>query len=158
MRNVFFISSFLFLISQGCLLAQSETRFYAESSAREVAVGEAVKITFILENGKNSSRFTPPDWEAAGFLVLGSSQSSNISIMNGQTSASASYHFTITPMEEGAWTVPSVSIKNGETELHTEPIMIQALPNADGIRPANPKRAPAPTEEAPRKRTKTIKI
>jgi hypothetical protein len=78
--------------------------------------------------------------------------------MNGQTSASASYYYTLTPMEEGVLTIPSVSIKNGETELHTEPITIQALPSADGSRPSNPKRSPVTPQEEPRKRTKTIKM
>ena len=153
MRNLFFTLT-LFLISQG-LSAQSETRFYAEANKSEVAVGEPLKITFNLENGKNSSKFSPPDWEKAGFLLLGSSQSSNISIMNGQSSSSAAYNYTVTPLEEGTWTIPSVSIKNGDGELSTEAITIIALPNPNG---EQPKRSTAPAPREPKKRFKTVRI
>ncbi|MDO8368402.1 MAG: BatD family protein [Saprospiraceae bacterium] len=157
MRNVLIIFS-LVVLDFLSVSAQNEARFYAELSTPEVVVGEPIKVSFILENGKNNGRFTPPDWESAGFLVLGSSQSSNISIMNGQTSAFASYNFTITPVEEGTLIIPAVSIKNGDSELFTKPITIQALPNADGVRPALPKRTPSPPQPEPKKRFKTIRM
>jgi len=165
MRNVLFIFS-LVVLNFLSATAQSETRFYVETlpdvtgqkGTAEITVGEAIQVTFILENGKNNGRFTPPDWEAAGFVMIGSSQSSSISIMNGETSASASYHYTITPAMEGTWTIPSVSIKNGDMELHTEPITIKALPNADGVSPALPKRSPAQPPNAPKKKYKTIRM
>ncbi len=155
MRNVLLISALLVLYNQ-CATAQHETSFYVEVDSAAVAVGEPLKVSFILENGKNNSRFTPPDWEAAGFLVLGSSQSSNVSISNGQTSASAAYRFTVTPMEEGKLTIPAVTIKNGDQELHTESITIQAVPNADGARPNLPKKTPAQPKSEPKKRSKTV--
>ncbi|MBC7777420.1 MAG: BatD family protein [Phycisphaerae bacterium] len=157
MRNVFFIFSLVIWVAQG-VTAQNEPRFYAEASATEVAVGEPIEVSFILENGKNNGRFTPPDWEAAGFILLGSSQSSSISIMNGETSASASYNYTVTPTQEGTLTIPAVSIKNGDGELHTEPISIKALPNADGVSPALPKRSPAQPQSEPKKKFKTIRM
>ena len=147
--------------------AQNETRFYAETSLPavnqkegipEVAVSVSFKVSFMLENGQNNGRFTPPDWEAAGFMVLGSSQSSNISIMNGQTSTSASYHFTLTPVQEGILTIPSVSIKNGDAALKTEPISIQALPGAEGVNPNGSKSSPAQTPSESKKRIKTIRM
>ncbi len=165
MRNVFFIFSLAFWSTQ-CVTAQSEPRFYADlpdltwqaGATVEVAVGEPIKVSFILENGKNNGRFTPPDWEAAGFMLLGSSQSSSISIINGETSASASYNYTVTAIQEGTLTIPAVSIKNGDGELHTEPITIKALPNADGLSPALPKRSPAQPQNEPKRSFKTIKM
>jgi uncharacterized protein (DUF58 family) len=158
MRNVLFIFSLL-LWNALSLNAQGETRFYAEVKATEVAVGDPVKVSFVLENGKNNGRFTPPDWQAAGFMVLGSSQSSNISIMNGETTSSATYHYTITPMEEGVWTIPSVRIMSGGVELQTQPIEIKAVPNADGTRPSRPRANPYEDQRPePKKRIKTIKM
>ena len=166
MRNLFFISA-LVLWGTHCVTAQNEPRFYVETGlpaatrqegAVEVVVGQAVQVSFILENGKNNGRFNPPDWEAAGFMLLGSSQSSNVSIMNGVTTASASYNFTVTPIAEGALTIPSVRIKNGDGELSTEPIAIQALPSADGVSPALPKRSPAKPQIEPKKKFKTINM
>jgi len=153
MRNLFFISA-LVLWGTHCVTAQNEPRFYVETGAVEVVVGQPVQVSFILENGKNNGRFSPPDWEAAGFMLLGSSQSSNISIMNGVTTASASYNYTVTPIAEGALTIPSVRIKNGDGELNTEPIVIKALTSADGVS----KRSPAKPQSDPKKKFKTINM
>ncbi|MFN0176661.1 MAG: BatD family protein [Saprospiraceae bacterium] len=157
MRNLFFICSFV-LWGTHCMSAQNEPRFYVEISAVEVVVGEPVQVSFILENGKNNGRFNPPDWETAGFMLLGSSQSSNISIMNGETNTSASYNFTVTPVAQGKLSIPSVRIKNGDSELYTEPIAVQAFPSADGVSPALPKRSPAKPQSEPKRKFKTINM
>jgi len=168
MRTVLFIFS-LVVLNFLSVSAQSETRFYVESSLpagqkqddlKEVAVGTSFKVSFFLENGQNNSRFTPPDWEAAGFMLLGSSQSSNYSISNGKATTSAAFHFTVTPIREGILILPSVSIKNGDQELKTESITLQALQGADGIRPdksnSKPNITPAKPPAEPKKRLKTI--
>jgi uncharacterized protein (DUF58 family) len=158
MRNTVLIFSF-FLATFTFATAQKEARFYAEATPAKVAVGDAVRVTFTLENAKSAGKFSPPDWETAGFIVLGSSQSSSISISNGETTSSATYHYTITPMEAGDWTIPAVSIKTGEGELRSEPITIQAAPNPDGIKPGAQKRLPArPYNSEPKKKIKTIKM
>ena len=157
MRTLIFIFSFLLLVTQ-TVTAQSEPRLYAEANPLEAAIGEPIKVSFILEHGKNNGRFTPPDWEAAGFRLLGSSQSSSISIMNGERSASAVYNYTITPVEAGNLTIPSVSMNNEGIELNTGPIAIKVLPNADGISPTLPKRSPAQPQRAPKRKYKTIKM
>ncbi|MFN0216339.1 MAG: BatD family protein [Saprospiraceae bacterium] len=157
MRTLFFIFSFLFWVTLTAT-AQNEARFYVEANPVEVAVGDPIKVSFILENGKNNGRFTPPDWEAAGFMLIGSSQSSNLSFINGQTSSSASYNFTITPLEAGNFTIPAVSLNNDGAELNTEPVAIKVLANADGISPTLPKRSPAQPQREPKKKYKTIKM
>jgi hypothetical protein len=168
MRTVLFIFS-LVVLNFLSASAQSETRFYVETSLsdghkqdglKEVAIGTSFKVSFFLENGQNNGKFTPPDWEAAGFMVLGSSQSTNYAISNGKATTSAAYHFTVTPIQEGVLTIPSVSIKNGDQELKTESITLQALPGADGVRPdksnSKPNITPAKPPVEPKKRIKTI--
>ncbi len=160
MRTVLFIFS-LVVLNFLSATAQGETRFYTKTDLpetnAEVLVGAPIKVSYILENGQNNGRLIPPDWEAAGFLVLSSSQSSNISIMNGQTTASAAYHFSVTPMEAGPLTIPSVRIKNGDEELSTEPITLEALPNPDGLKP-QPRRSPTDPPAKPKSNLKTIRM
>lgn len=139
--------------------AQDKTRFYAEASTTKAVVGETIEVVFNLENGKGNAKFSPPDWEAAGFVALGSSQASSISIANGETRSAAKYTFNITPAEAGTLTIPSVSIKNGGEELRTEPIQIQALPNADGTAPERrSKNQPAWPQPKPKKSYKTTRL
>ncbi|MDX1909996.1 MAG: BatD family protein [Saprospiraceae bacterium] len=158
MRNTVLIFSF-FLSALTGVFAQNQARFYAEANPAAVAVGEAIRVTFTLENAKSAGKFTPPDWDAAGFIVLGSSQSSSISIANGETTSSATYYYTITPAEAGDWIIPSVSIKTSEGELRSDPITVHATPHPDGIKPGSQKRMPArPSIAEPKKRIKTIKM
>lgn len=158
MRNTVLICSF-FLSALTGVFAQNEARFFAEAHPAEVAVGEAIRLTFTLENGKSAGKFSPPDWEAAGFILLGSSQSSSISISNGETTSSATYHYTLTPAEAGEWTIPSVSIKTSDGDLRSDPITVRATPHPDGIKPGSQKRMPVrPSIAEPKKKIKTIKM
>lgn len=154
MRTVLLIYS-LAVLNVFSATAQDETRFFAEANRAELAVGEPLSVTFQLENGQNSSRIAPVDWESAGFMVLGSSQSSSISIIDGQTSTTAAYQFNVTPFEAGTRIIPSATIRSGEQELHTDPISIQVLPSPDGT---SPRSKPLKKPEYGNPRVKTIKM
>ena len=154
MRTVLLIFS-LAVLKVLSASAQDETRFIVETNRTTLAVGEPLTVTFRLENGQNSSRIAPIDWESAGFMVLGSSQSSSISIVNGQASTTAAYQFNVTPVEEGTQIIPSATIRNGEKELHTEPLSVQVLPNPDGT---SPRTQPEKRKETRNPRIKTIKM
>lgn len=154
MHKTFFCIAFVFLHLLN-LAAQGETRFFAEAKPGSVAVGESITATFILENGLNNARFSPPDWELAGFKVLGSAHSSNISIQNGQKNSSTRYTFTLTPISTGQLSIPTVRIKSGDQTLQTEPILIQALPGSKDSQP--PPKNSQPSRD-PQKRVKTIWI
>lgn len=155
MRNTFLLLLFVVFASFR-LVAQAEPRFYAEANPLDVPVGEPITVSFIVENGNNLGKFTPPDWAAAGFVLLGSSQSSSITIMNGETNASASYNFNLAATDTGALVIPSVSIQNGKSELRTMPLTIRASPN---LNPSYPKHSPTqPPAIEPKKKIKTIRM
>jgi hypothetical protein len=109
----------------------SETRFYAETSGKEVLLGNSLNVTFRLENGQGGS-FVPPQWESSGFDVMGSNQSTSMSFVNGKSSTSATYNYTVMPRDTGTLTIPSATVRNGKSELHTEPLTVRVLPNPDG--------------------------
>lgn len=161
MRNTLLILT-LFVLSAGCVLAQGETRFFAKATPveGEATVGEAIEVSFTLENGKNTGKLSAIDWESAGFMLMGSSQSSSISISGGETKASASYNFTVTPLEAGEKTIPAVSIKVGDKEWWSEPIKLEVLPGDGNAIPQNRKRSPAApqTDPEPKQKIKTIRM
>jgi hypothetical protein len=157
MRKLFFVLSCCFF-SAHWVSAQGEPRFYAEVDHSEIALGQTVRVSFILENGKGNSRITPPDWSSAGLTVVGSSQSSSMSIMNGETRSTASYNYTVAPADTGIVTIPAASVKSGSTELRTEPIVIKVRPGADGLSPVQPQRSPYQPSSEPKKKIKTIKM
>lgn len=157
MRKLFFVLSCCFF-SAHWASAQGEPRFYAEVNPTEVALGQPVRVSFILENGKGNNRIAPPDWSSAGLTVVGSSQSSSVSIMNGETRATASYNYTVAPADTGVVTIPAASVKIGNTEMRTEPVTIKVRPSADGLSPAQPQRSPYQPSPEPKKKIKTIRM
>lgn len=75
-----------------------------------------------------------PDWEAAGFEVRGGpNQSSQMSIINGQSKSSVTYSYYVEPRDTGTYYIPSVSIVNGEKEYKTEALKISVFPNPNKI-------------------------
>jgi hypothetical protein len=109
----------------------SGTRFYAETSEKEVLLGNSLNVTFRLENGQGGT-FIPPNWSESGFDVFGSNQSTSMSFVNGRSSTSAIYNFTVAPRDTGTLTIPQAEIRNGKSAIQTEPLTIRVLPNPDG--------------------------
>jgi hypothetical protein len=143
MRTLFFTLFFSALFF-ACVNAQADKetpRFYAEASAGELQPGATVQIDFVLENG-NGGKFIPPDWDAAGFELLGGpSQSSSVSIVNGVRHSEFRYTYLVQPRDTGQVFVPSATIQNGETELKTEPLPLTVSGDAP---PSTWRRSPAP--------------
>lgn len=156
---------FALVLAASCVRAQEERRekgpaFYVEVSNTEVKQGFSISVSFHLENAPVGD-FITPDWEAAGFAVLGSNQSSSISIINGAATSSASYNFVVMPRDTGTLFIPAAVFRSDETELKTEPVKIRVLPNPDGNwenPPSdNPRGAPVKPETG-KKKIKTTRI
>jgi hypothetical protein len=142
-------------------LAQSTTKFYAEASADEVALGQTFSVTFALENGKIEGRFLPPDWARAGFTLLGNSQASSISINGGVATSTATYTYTLMPRDTGTFEIPSAIAQINGKEWRTEPLPIRVRTGEASEMPAAPKPNPKSKSEPaaePKKKVKTIKI
>jgi hypothetical protein len=161
---LFFMLVFSILTAQGQENGRNaDLKFYVEASDTEVLAGNQLTVTFHLENGQGG-RFMPPDWEAAGFTVLGSNQASSISIINGETTSSMTYNYSVIPHDSGKLEIPSATITIGKKEYHTDPLPIKVSLNPDGIvqkpRPANPRNSPATPqkEEKLKKPIKTTRI
>lgn len=161
---LFFMLVFSILTVQGQENGRdADLKFYVDASDTEVLVGNQLTVTFHLENGQGG-RFTPPEWEAAGFTVLGSNQASSISIINGETTSSMTYNYAILPQESGKLEIPSATIVVGKKEYHTDPLSITVSPNPDGNvqkpRPSNPRNTPVvpQKEDKLKKQIKTTRI
>jgi hypothetical protein len=98
-----------------------EARFTAAVSDNSVAAGNQIQVTFTLEgSGKN---FQGPTF--SGFTVLmGPSQSNNMSIVNGSVSQSLSYTYVIQADKEGTYTIGPATIESGGKKLQSNPVTI----------------------------------
>lgn len=85
---------FVILFSHLTILNSFAQRFTATVQAKEIPLNYAFEISFTVENG-SLQKFAPPRFD--GFDVMGPSTSQNYSIINGRTSKSVSYTYTLQP-------------------------------------------------------------
>lgn len=137
---------------------QQEASLSVAVSQSEIAVGAPLEVTFTVENSRNG-RFIPPDWQSAGWLVQGSSQSSSFTLSNGKAVSSATYRYQLTARDTGEFEVPPAILKDSGTELKTAPVAVRVtgIPADHGAQPNFRKLQPAP-EVDPRKKIKTIRL
>lgn len=154
--------SFIFSCLMLCLCAlsaQNSPNFYAKAAVQETLTGAPFELTIHYENGQGG-QFIAPDWQAAGFSVVGTSQSSSMTIQNGVTNAVVRYQYTLVALQSGTHTIPPATMKLGKTEYHTEPITIQVGENLNGrLEPEQPHTGPKTQEPSERreKLKKTLK-
>lgn len=133
-------------------------RFFAEVEKNSVRQGEPFQLVYRYENGDKSLTFVPPNWETAGFDVLGSSQMSSMSITNGKVNSSASYSYQVMARDTGLLEIPQAVMRNGSTEIKSEPTQIKVSADPDFV-PNEPLRQPKTTEPEPKRvKLKSIRI
>lgn len=114
-----------------CLVTQTlvaQVTFEAKVSKKKLGINERLKIEFVMN--QDGDNFTPPNF--AGFnVVSGPSQSINRSWINGKSSFSKTYTYTLAPTRKGTLTIKNASIEvNGEI-YKTIPIRIQVTNAVD---------------------------
>jgi BatD DUF11 like domain len=139
---------------------QKTPRFYVEANKHSVSQGEPLQLTYRYENGDKSLGFVPPNWDESAFEVLGSSQASSMSIVNGKVSSSVTYMYHVAPRDTGLLQAPLAFMRDEKTELRCEPLQITVSPDPDYVprrqAPTSEKRATEP--EPRRKKLKSIRI
>jgi hypothetical protein len=121
-------------------LAQSPVT--AEVDRYRLSTGETLTLS-ITVSGSNAGKPEIPMLD--GFQVVGTSKSSQISIINGVISSQAVYHYVLQPVQIGALTIPGIPVVVDRQTYVTQPITVEV---AQGTAPTAPQQnAPAnPTE------------
>ena len=104
-------------------------RFYAKSDSREIVTSSYTTVSFVLENA-NGTNFKPPDFGAFEILS-GPSVSNSMQIINGRSSRSTSYVYTITASKPGTYQVGSASISANGKNMRSIPISIKVVQGKD---------------------------
>ncbi len=101
----------------------------ALSGADTVRQGDILQLTFSFEN-VDANGFELP--ELVGLKVVGGpSRRTQMSIINGQRSSSATFTYAVVAEQAGVAFVPRISRVAGEEEVQTEPlsVFVTADPN-----------------------------
>jgi len=122
------------------LWVSAQVDFEAKVSKNALGLNEKLRIDFSMN--ADGDNFTPPNFEACGFRVVGGpSQSVSQSWINGRSSFNKSYSYVLMPTQKGVLTIRQASIEINGQVYKTSPVKI-TVTNAVDL-PKDPNEAPA---------------
>jgi len=121
MKHIIIILSLLFF----SVHLGAQVSFTATVDAKQIVQNSTVNITFKLENAKGKG-FTPPKFQGLE-LVGGPSTSQSTQIINGRSSSSVSYTYSLLGIKVGKYTIKPARIQANNKPLRTKPIVIEVV-------------------------------
>ncbi len=141
----------LLLGSAAPALAQDDITFTASVNKTAISTDETLTLQLTLAgafSGANQPQLPPLE----GFAVVGTSQSSQFSIVNNKTSSQVVFTYRLQPTQIGTLTIPAISVQMGGQTYQTDPVTIEvtqgAAPQAQQPAPETPADTTAPGELA----------
>ena len=117
----------IFLVIISCfinvLVYASNIEMYSSVNKTSVALNETLQLTISIKgDSKSLPYFSLPTLK--DFNIYGSSQSKNMSIVNGNVTNTVNYIYTLSPKKIGEYEIPSFKLEyNGQT-YETDPVKI----------------------------------
>ncbi|MFH0984539.1 MAG: BatD family protein [Candidatus Omnitrophota bacterium] len=131
-------------------LQAEEARVSASVNRNSVQVGEEIRLS-IRVTGSTSNLQAPRLSQIDGFSTYYTGRASHISVINGVSSSSVEFNYTLVPGKAGRFKLNSIEIPAGQNILRTEPLEIevtgggqsqvpvqQTLPQRASPQPAGP--------------------
>lgn len=141
----------LLLGRAGPVFAQDDITFTASVNRTAISTDDTLTLQLTLAgtfSGANQPQLPPLE----GFAVVGTSQSSQFSVVNGKTSSQVVFTYRLQPTQIGTLTIPAIPIQMGGQTYQTDPITIEvtqgAAPQAQQPAAETPADTTAPGELA----------
>ena len=106
------------------VLAQDDISFTASVDRSTITTDDLLTLQLTLA-GAFSSSSQPQFPPLEGFAVVGTSQSSQFSIVNGKTSSRVVFTYRLQPTSIGTLTIPAIPIQVGGKTYESDPIVIE---------------------------------
>ena len=128
-----------------CLLiypAIAQVKFSAQASTKDMGKSDYVEIQFVVENAKDIANLQPPEF--ADFTIIqGPSQSTGMSVVNGNMTQYRGISYLLQPKKTGTLIIkPATATVDGQ-QMHTNPIQI-TVHNTGGQANRTPGFSPLP--------------
>ena len=104
-----------------------EIEFSAQVDNQKIGMDDTLSLTVTIAGANLNQTINPAIPELKDFDVAGTSQSSNISFVNGQISASRSIVYTLVPKRTGKFVLPPVTLTYGGKQYATAPIEVEVV-------------------------------
>ena len=109
--------------------------FSATLDRDTVAVGDSAQLSLVFQGGSPKEQPQLPNIQDLHVGYGG--QSSQFSWVNGESSSTVTYTYTLTPVQPGDFTIPPIEVAVGGETLRSQPITIKAVPTAS-VQPNQP--------------------
>ncbi len=107
------------LIGAQTLFAQ--TSFTASVDKNPVSINDRFRLTLTIQNAKGN--ITPPDLRDFN-LIFGPAKSTNYQFINGETSSTISFTYTLSPKSTGTFTIGAAIAKTDQGNFQSDPITL----------------------------------
>lgn len=136
---------FLFFLSLASVHEAAEGQdlsLSASLSETKVFTGEQFTLTIEVQSSETHSMQLPqlPDFDGARVISSNPSRSTSISIVNGRTSRTTSYIYTLIATNTGNYTVPSIAVQIDGEQKRTNSLNFEVVEkgNLSSGRPSHP--------------------
>jgi hypothetical protein len=106
--------------------AFAEPRVRGTLSTATAAVGEAIEYELVIEGSELPDK--PPVPQVDGIEVRGTSQSSQLSIVNTNVTRRVTLTYTLVPTRTGKFTIPPLVVEVGGRKMATQPATLTVTP------------------------------
>ncbi len=121
--------------------ALAQSPITAEVDRTTVLQGEQVTLTIII-GGDFLDAPVPDLSEMTDFNVIGKSEATQITMINGRLSSQKSYIYRLMPLSSGNLTIPAVTVEIDGQTYQTMPIVVEVLAAGSAPQPPNAERPP----------------
>jgi hypothetical protein len=112
-----------------CISLAEDISVSASVDRKIVSVGNVITLTIHIQG--TQSRHAPDLPNIDGFQSLYLGPSTQISIVNGQSSVSVAHRYSLLAMKTGQFTIPSMAVEYEGRTYRTDPIRVQVVSGSD---------------------------
>jgi len=107
--------------------AFAQSPVIAEVDRNQLSTGETLTLSITVSGGNAQ----PPEMPMLdGFQIVGTSRSSQTSIINGNISSQAVYYYMLQPIQSGTLTIPGIPVVVNQQTYVTQPITVEVSQGA----------------------------
>lgn len=100
--------------------------FELQVSRQQLSLNDTLTAVFVIENGGDTGRFQPPDWDGVGLAVVEGPDFSTEVVMRGDVRTyTLRYQYVVQPFEAGNLKIPYTMYKIGSTIYRSRPVELK---------------------------------
>lgn len=125
MKFKHFAVSFILLLTFAYISLAQDISVSASVDRNEVTLGEAITLTVHVKGTRSAGAPALPKIEGIQGRYMG--PSTRISVIQGQSSVSVDYSYSLLGLKTGEFTIPSIEVKYRNQTYRTDPIKIKVV-------------------------------